>query len=516
MQNIDVDNNGVINQCDALQGVVREPDAVAWASDDQYFTADEGDLFGGSRTVTLFDKNTGNVIYSTGPLLEHIASAYGHYPESRSENGGNSPGIVAVEVFGTEKYLFTLSEGSSLVYVFELDQNNYPRFVQALPSSFQPEGFAAIPERNLLVISGEADDRARLFRSSLTIYEYIRKPPAYPTIISASTTCDGNGATIPIPFGALSGLAHDPDCDDVLYSVQDRFYSVTRFFKIDTSQKPAVLYEATMIMDTTDVLGDYVTGCGSECFLLNNPVNPDGSVKIDAEGIAVFDSGDILVVSEGDTRTEKRAPNFVVRLNQDGEITAVWTLPPEWNDKAKRWGFQGVAINSDQKMVVVANQVAWGPCNESPIRNTSPTGCTGDDPHPALHIFLNGVWSGFVYYPLDVPTSQYTGGWVGIGDISPLGNKKFAVLEHDNRAGPDAAIKRIYTIDLNGWASGRTVMKMLLRDILNDIAASTSRAIPEKFEGLACQSKGCWVINDNDGVEDNSGENQLLFVSNKL
>ena len=60
----------LISLTDSLTGVPREPDGVTWLTDTTFATADEGDLFGGSRGITVFDID-GNVLvtgytYSSG------------------------------------------------------------------------------------------------------------------------------------------------------------------------------------------------------------------------------------------------------------------------------------------------------------------------------------------------------------------------------------------------------------------------------------------------------------------
>ena len=40
-----------------MNGVVREPDAVKWLDDDHFVTANEGDMDGGSRGWTIFNKD---------------------------------------------------------------------------------------------------------------------------------------------------------------------------------------------------------------------------------------------------------------------------------------------------------------------------------------------------------------------------------------------------------------------------------------------------------------------------
>ena len=86
-----------------LPAVAREPDAVTWIDINTLATADEGDLFGGSRGYTIFDR-TGAVLHTSGNELELATARLGHYPEDRSENKGNEPlldGYTAAEKAAT-------------------------------------------------------------------------------------------------------------------------------------------------------------------------------------------------------------------------------------------------------------------------------------------------------------------------------------------------------------------------------------------------------------------------------
>ena len=87
------------------------------------------------------------------------------------------------------------------------------------------------------------------------------------------------------------------------------------------------------------------------------------------------------------------------------------------------------------------------------------------------------------------------------------------VLERDNQGGFDAAIKRIYKIslgDLDAVQDGYVIQsKLLVRDILEDTKATGGVAL-EKVEGMAVIRGDVFVVNDNDGVDDNTGETQLL------
>ena len=59
-------------------------------------------------------------------------------------------------------------------------------------------------------------------------------------------------------------------------------------------------------------------------------------------------------------------------------------------------------------------------------------------------------------------------------------------------------------------ADGMVVEKTLVRDLMMDLM-SFNGPVPEKIEGMTMDAAGnVWINNDNDGVDDNSGENLLI------
>lgn len=182
-------------------------------------------------------------------------------------------------------------------------------------------------------------------------------------------------------------------------------------------------------------------------------------------------------------------------MDSFANIERVVFLPEELNEMQVRFGFEGVA--EDGNHVVVTIQRAWGV-----------------DKNPRIGIYNTETeeWR-FVYYPLGQPESQ-NGGWVGLSDISSLGDGKFMVLERDNQSGEDAAIKRLFWIDLGDFSSedGDTIEKFFFKDLISDLK-SHGGAVIEKVEGLAVTKDGeIWINTDNDGVDNNSGEHLLLKV----
>lgn len=406
--------------------------------------------------------------------------------------------------------------------VYTVEDVTAPQLVQILPSQSGPEGVTVIPERNLLVVASENDERENKLRSTLTIYELVStETPVYPTLISGPL--EGEDGPY-IPFSALSGLASDapptiPDGNEaILYSIEDSFFTSNRMFIIDVTSYPAVITGAIRLSDSLGVLADALEGLPAELALNASTItliNEDDSVNLDMEGISKSVDGGFWIVSEGsgtmgDEERPYEFPNMLLKVSAAGVIEEVIFLPEALAMVQLRFGFEGVAEDGDY--VVAALQRAWN-----------------DEANPRLAIYNKG--SGeftFVYYPLDEPASQY-GGWVGIGDIAPLGNGKFLVLERDDQSGPDAVIKKLYQIDLGDFTIGvtqeggaevekqletdniPTVEKTLVLDLVPVVEDATNALSMEKFEGLAVTASGTvYINNDNDGVDDNSGEQLLL------
>lgn len=492
-----------VNLTESLSNRLREPDGVTWVSTSQFVTANEGDLDGGSRGFTLFNTD-GSVAYDAGNTMEHLMARIGHTNDKRSDAKGNEPENVAAGRFDRTDYLFVASERSSVLAVYDLSKANAPAFKQVLPSAQAPEGVLTIPSRNLVITASEATTPAvggpAVF-AALNIYQYQKAAPQYPTIESANRV-DGT----PIPWSALSGLAAAPT-GALVYAIDDSFFKGNRIFEIDTSVKPAKLQREIRITDPNgliaklaDVLPDTASGTAFDDTDLPALVNADKSVNIDPEGIAVASAGGFWIASEGAggvATSNVKSANLIFKVSATGVIEDIIQLPADVNAKQTNNGYEGIA-ESDGKLVV-AFQRAW----------------TGDT-HPRIGVYdlTAKTWS-FLFYPLDLVTSA-NGGWVGLSDITALGNNRFAVIERDNQAGPDATVKKIYRIDLTGKADGSTLTKTLVRDVLPDLRATKGHVL-EKIEGLTRLANGdVYLVNDNDGVDLGSGETQLIKLGKIL
>ncbi|MCA1299337.1 esterase-like activity of phytase family protein [Stappia indica] len=470
LDNVDVDEERALTFDGTQPARLREPDAVQWLDNDRLVIANEGDYQGGSRGFTIFSK-TGEVLYESGLDFEYRAALAGHYPEKRSGNKGIEPEGLEVKTFGETNYIFVLSERGSVVGVYR-DTGAEPEFVQLLPTALGPEGAIAIPQRGLLAVSNEVDlieDNG--VRSHVTLYRLAEGTPEYPMIVS-----EMDEAGRPIGFGALSGLAADPEKPGILYAVNDSFYALQpTIFTIDATEKPARIIEATR-----------VTRGGEPAQLL------------DLEGIVSDGKGGFWLASEG--RTDKMVPHGLYHVNGDGEITRQVPFPAELLAVEKRFGAEGVTLIGDTLWVAI--QRSWK-----------------DDPKDTVKLVAYNTrtkeWGAVRY-----PTEPAEKGWVGLSEITLHGDHVY-IVERDNQIGAKAKIKKLYKVAVADLVPAKLggelplVTKEEVRDFIPDLKA-TGGYVVDKIEGFAVDAAGVgYAVTDNDGVDDSNGET-LFFSIGKL
>jgi hypothetical protein len=473
LENVDTKKDGKLSFTGKIENAPREPDAVQWLDNDRLVIANEGDYKGGSRGFTIFSK-TGEVLYESGPSFEYIATQLGHYPEHRNKKGIEPEGMEA-GAYGDQKLIFVGAERASLVGVYE-DTGAEPKFLQALPSGIGPEGLLAIPARNLFVTANETDlveDGGA--RSHVMIFERAEGQPVYPMIQSDT---DANG--LPIGWGALSGLTADPEAPGKLYAVSDSVYGAEpAIFTIDATQSPARIVAKTVI-----------TRGG-------NPAQ-----KLDLEGIASDGEGGFWLANEGDVA--KLVPHAIFRVDAKGEIKQEIALPAELVAHQTRYGLEGITTigEGDELTLIAAVQREWG-----------------DDAKGEVKLLTYKPkakeWSA-VRYPLEKAES----GWIGLSEITAHDGKLY-IVERDNLIGDAARVKRIYSVALDGFKPAELggdlplVEKTLVRDLVPDLRAATNGYVLDKVEGFTIDKSGeAFVVTDNDGVADSSGETLFLRLGN--
>lgn len=468
LDGIDTKKDGALKFTGEMKDVAREPDAVKWLDDNRLVVANEGDYKGGSRGFTIFDK-TGKELFESGASFEREIAKIGHYPDKRNKKGVEPEGLEAAQ-FGEDKLFFVLAERSSIAGVYK-DTGGAPELLQLLPSGVGPEGAVAIPARNLFVTANETDlveDGGA--RSHVMIYERAEGEAAYPQIVSVEK--DGEL----IGFGALSGLAASKDQPGIVHAVNDSAYSSQpTIFTIDANQKPAKITSALRL-----------TRAGAP------------AQKLDLEGVALDGEGGYWLASEGNT--DKLYSHAILHVDAKGEIKQEIAIPAELRAGEKRFGFEGITTvgEGDDMTLWMAVQREWGDDEKGFVKLVSYKPSSQE-------------W-GAVRYPLE-PKGE---GWVGLSEITVNGDYAY-VIERDNLIGKAAKLKKIYRValaDLKPAALGGElpiVKKEEVRDLIADLKA-TGGYVVDKVEGFAIDTAGNgYVVTDNDGVDDSSGE--TLFFS---
>lgn len=465
LDGIDIAEDDAIDPSGSLTGVVREPDAIAWLGNDHLVTANEGDWQGGSRGFTIWNTD-GTVVFDSGNLLDRELIRLGHYPEARSENKGGEPEAVITASYDGVPMIFVASERGSIVFVFDASDPAAPRLLQALPSGVGPEGLVAIPGRDLFATANETDlGEDGGARAHVMIYARQDAAPAYPMIASAA---EGDL----IPWGALSALTIDPAEATRLYAVSDSFYAgAPAIFTIDAAQQPARITARTL-------------------------VTRDGATadKLDLEGIVADGQGGFWLASEGDA--EKQVPHAVLHVDGTGAITREFGLPEALIGQSTRFGFEGIEMIDGKLWLAVQREWEGDPKGQVKLLQLDPE---------------SGAWAG-LRYPIE--SGQ---GWVGLSDLA-VHDGGLYLIERDNLIGDKAALKQITRVDLADLQPAPLegelplVKKQVIRDLIPDLQ-STGGYVVDKVEGLAITPQGrAWIVTDNDGTDDSSGETQFWAV----
>lgn len=470
IEGVDTKKDGALKFTGKMEDVPREPDAVKWLDDNRLVVANEGDLDGGSRSFTIFNKD-GSVAFESGVAMELIAAQLGHYPDARKKKGVEPEGLE-VATFGDTQYIFVTQERSSLIAVYK-DTGAEPEYLQSLPSGISPEGLIAIPSRNLLATANETDLRGDdLGGSHVMIYELAEGEAAYPQLIS-DLDADGH----PIGWVAISGAVADAEKPGILYAVSDSFLGAQpSIYTIDATQKPARITAKTI-----------VTRGG------------DAAQKLDLEGITLDGKDGFWVASEG--RSDRLIPHALYHVDAEGKIVEEVAFPQALLPNEIRFGAEGIAAvgEGDEQMLWIAMQREWK-----------------DDPKGQVKLLSykpsSKEW-GAVRYPLETVET----GWAGLSEITVHGDYAY-IIERDNQIAGKAVLKKLYRVPLADLVPAAldgelpVVSKEEVRDLLPDLKSANGYVL-DKVESFAIDAAGeGFVITDNDGVADSSGETMFWSI----
>lgn len=461
---VDTKNDGKIDFSGENKVVPREPDAVKWLDANRLVVANEGDWNGGSRGFTIFNRD-GSVAFDSANALDVNAAQLGHYPDFRNKKGVEPEGLE-VATFGDSQYIFIAEERSSLIAIYK-DTGAAPEFVQSVPSGISPEGLVAMPSRKLLATANEVDLREDGgVGSHVMVYELAEGEAMYPTLVS-DLDADGH----PIGWAAISGAVADADKPGTLYAVSDNvLYGAPAIYTIDATQKPARIVAKTIVTR-----------------------NGAPAQKLDLEGITQDGEGGFWLASEGDTAA--LTPHALFHVDAEGAIDQEIAYPAQLLAGEIRSGSEGITLIDGTLWIAIQRE--WKDDEKGKLKLVS------YNPE-------SKEW-GAVLYPLDAPAE---GAWVGLSEITAHGDYVY-IVERDNQIGDKAAIKQVTRVPVSELKPGKlgetlpVVSKEVVRDLIPDLKSFNGYVV-DKVESLAIDAAGtAYVITDNDGTDDSSGETHL-------
>jgi Esterase-like activity of phytase len=474
----DTKKDKVIDASDALTDVSREPDAIAWVDADHIATANEGDLFGGTRGWSIFDARTGEVTWDAGNTFEQLAIAHGVYNDDRAAKKGAEPEGLAIAEFDGTRYAFVASERSNIIAVYDLGDPSNPVFVQTLFSTNGPEGILPIPLRDLLVVSSETDDASVGVRASVNVYEFGADAASQPSIVSDSIDGEAIGW---LALGALSANPADPG---TVFAASDNALKPSTIFTVDVTATPARI---------TDRLA----------------VTKNGAPQsLDVEGLFARPEGGYWLANEGATG----AANSIVRTDAAGAVVETVALPADITAHIGKWGLEGVTATTDAAGAEIVWVAVQRPLWTDPAAASGPLDGQGVT-RIGRYDTTTGEWSWFGY---QLESTGVPGDWLGLSEIVAVDDDTLAVIERDKLNGPNAAIKRVYTVGVPegsgvaGLATPTVLGKSLALDVLPALLAVNGWT-QEKLEGLTIGADGeVYAVTDNDGLKDATGETVFL------
>ncbi|GAA1757601.1 esterase-like activity of phytase family protein [Agromyces humatus] len=477
----DTDDDKVISATDSLVDVPREPDSLGWVGANLVATANEGDLFGGTRGWSIFDVRTGEVVWDAGSSFEQLAVAHGVYNDGRADNKGPEPEGLAIAEFGGTTYAFVASERSNIVVVYDLTDPTSPEFVQTLFATNGPEGILPIPSRDLLVVSSEEDEASAGVRAAVNVYAFGSDVASRTSIVSDSV--DGEA----IGWLALSALSANPADPGTIFAASDNALKPSTIFTVDVTGAQARITDSLV-----------VTHGGS-------PAN------LDVEGLFARPQGGYWLASEG----AAGAANSLVRTDAAGAVVETVALPAEITAHIGKWGLEGVTATTDASGAEVVYVAVQRPLWSDPAGAAEPIDGDGVT-RIGRYDVASGAWTWFGY---QLEATSAAGDWLGLSEITAVDADTLAVIERDKLNGPRAAIKRVSTVEVGGVTGvtglgapgGLPVLeKTVAIDVLPELQ-SIDGWTQEKLEGLTIGGDGqVYAVTDNDGLNDATGETVFL------
>ena len=123
----------------------------------------------GARSFSVWDGNSGSLLYDNGNQLEQAIQAQGYYEDGRSDDKGIEPEGLDLGEMGGKNIAFVGLERVDAVAIYDVSNPTAPSLLKILKTGDAPEGILFIPakespiKKSLLVVSSEDDGVIKVY-----------------------------------------------------------------------------------------------------------------------------------------------------------------------------------------------------------------------------------------------------------------------------------------------------------------------------------------------------------------
>ena len=127
----------------------------------------------GARSFSIWNGNTGALVFDSKNELDKKAFDAGRYADSRSDDKGTEPEGIAIGRVGNKNMLFVGMERADAVAVYDITNPIKPVFLKILNCGVGPEGVLFVDAdkspngKSMLIVSSEVDGVIKIFSTEL-------------------------------------------------------------------------------------------------------------------------------------------------------------------------------------------------------------------------------------------------------------------------------------------------------------------------------------------------------------
>jgi DNA-binding beta-propeller fold protein YncE len=127
---------------------------------------------GGARSFSIWDGNSGNLMFDSGNEMEEKIIAAQLYDDTRSDDKGVEPEGIAVGRMNNRNILFVGCERADVVAIYDMTNPINPIFLQVLKTGDAPEGVLFVKAqdspngKSILIVSSETDGLVKFYQAN--------------------------------------------------------------------------------------------------------------------------------------------------------------------------------------------------------------------------------------------------------------------------------------------------------------------------------------------------------------